>query len=294
MIYDCFTFFNELDLLEIRLHTLDSVVDKFVLVESTRTFTNKEKPLHFSLHKERFSKFLHKIIHVVVDDFPQSDVAWDFEFHQRNAIARGLTTCAPEDVILISDVDEIPCPETVRAYATKTGVTVFKQKMFYYYVNNISISKPYWVNSATRMLTYGEFVSQGGSAQKTRFLKGRLVSPGGWHFSYLGGIDAILAKIDSWSHQEFNKEEYANPEKIRARVENGEDLFFDKNKNRYRAVVLDSTFPKYLVDNQKTYAHLIRIPNITIVDMIVLKYNLLKESVVLGLKQVKNKLLRKY
>lgn len=75
MVYDCFTFFNELDLLEIRLNTLDSVVDRFVLVEANKTFSNMEKPLYFKENEGRFEKFKDKIIHIVVEDFPEFDNA---------------------------------------------------------------------------------------------------------------------------------------------------------------------------------------------------------------------------
>lgn len=70
MVYDCFSFFNELDLLEIRLNTLDSIVDKFILVESTLTHTGNQKPLFYAENKSRFKKFNDKIIHIIVDEFP--------------------------------------------------------------------------------------------------------------------------------------------------------------------------------------------------------------------------------
>src|SRR4051812_5983866 len=100
MIYDCFTFFNELDLLEIRLNELDPVVDKFVLVEATKTHQGKEKPLYFTMNKSRYEKFLPKIIHVVVDTYPdyEGQSAWLLEHHQRNMIMKGLEGCSPADV----------------------------------------------------------------------------------------------------------------------------------------------------------------------------------------------------
>lgn len=70
MIYDCFSFFNELDLLEIRLNTLDKVVDKFILFESTLTHTGNPKPLYYAENKDRFAKFSDRIVHIVVNDFP--------------------------------------------------------------------------------------------------------------------------------------------------------------------------------------------------------------------------------
>lgn len=106
MIYDCFTFFNELELLELRLNELAGIVDKFVLVEATQTHTNQLKPLYFQENRARFSAFRDKIIHVVVDDLPVSKDAWVPENFQRNAIARGLVNCQPDDFILVSDLDE--------------------------------------------------------------------------------------------------------------------------------------------------------------------------------------------
>ena len=76
MIYDCFTFFNELDLLEIRLNVLKDVVDKFVLVESVKTFTGRDKELFFEKNKDRFAAFADRIIHLVVREFPPSYCRW--------------------------------------------------------------------------------------------------------------------------------------------------------------------------------------------------------------------------
>src|SRR3954464_1583382 len=99
MIYDCFTFFNELDLLEIRLNELDPVVDKFVLVEATKTHQGKDKPLYFLENKARYEKFLAKIIHVVVNEYPdyEGKSAWLLEHHQRNMIIEGLKECKSGD-----------------------------------------------------------------------------------------------------------------------------------------------------------------------------------------------------
>ena len=114
MIYDCFIFFNELEVLELRLHELAAVVDKFVLVEATRTYTNQPKPLYFLENRSRFNEFEKKIIHIIVEDSPDVSDAWAVEYFLRNCIARGLTQCRPEDWILVSDVDEIPRATTVQ------------------------------------------------------------------------------------------------------------------------------------------------------------------------------------
>src|ERR1700679_2349278 len=106
MIYDCFTFFNELDILEIRLNVLKNVVDKFVLVEATRTFQGKEKNLFFEENKIRFKEFEDRIIHIVIDTYPvnEGNSAWFLEDYQRNMIMDGLKNCTEYDRILVSDV----------------------------------------------------------------------------------------------------------------------------------------------------------------------------------------------
>ena len=107
-VFDCFTFFNELDLLEVRLNELAPVVDVFVIAEATRTFTGKEKPLYFKENSARFAPFLDRMVHVVVDDFPDTSSSWTREIHQRDCVRRGLASAGPEDILLLSDVDEIP------------------------------------------------------------------------------------------------------------------------------------------------------------------------------------------
>src|SRR5712692_10307059 len=121
MIYDCFPFFNELDLLEIRLSELAGVVDRFVLVESTRTHTNQPKPLYYHENRTRYSQFSSKIVHIVVEDMPGGENAWVRENHQRNCIIRGLSGCGDDDTILVSDVDEIPRATIVHPADALTG-----------------------------------------------------------------------------------------------------------------------------------------------------------------------------
>jgi len=109
-IYDCFTFFNELDLLKIRLNELNDVVDYFVIVEATKTQTGIPKKLYFNENKDRYKSFNKKIIHIIVKDMPniKTNSSWVLENYQRNQILRGLVDCNDNDIILISDLDEIP------------------------------------------------------------------------------------------------------------------------------------------------------------------------------------------
>lgn len=118
-IYDCFTFFNELELLKVRLEELYDDVDYFVLVEATQTFSGSAKPLYFSENAHLFEKYKDKIICIVVDDFPPptentKNDRWVREEFQRNAMLRGLIACSNEDIILISDLDEIPNQRSIK------------------------------------------------------------------------------------------------------------------------------------------------------------------------------------
>ena len=107
MIVDCFTFFNEFDILDIRLHEMSPWVDRFVLVESAEAFSGIEKPLLFEKNKDRFKSFLPKIVHLVSPLVAKSTNAWDRQSYQRNYAMEALSDCKDEDLILISDVDEI-------------------------------------------------------------------------------------------------------------------------------------------------------------------------------------------
>ena len=273
MLYDCFTFFNELDLLEIRLNVLNDVVDKFVIVEADRTFSNRLKPLIFAEHRERFRMFSGKIVHVVIDMFPALGSAWEIEQYQRNAVARGLEGCCDDDVILISDLDEIPSPQKVLEYANTPGVKLFEQKKFYYFLNYLNVTDPVWCQG-TKMLSYRDFktgrgcmeeiydpnfmasVNAGVTATRVRLMKNAVhVKDGGWHFSYIGGYEAIADKIRSFSHQEFNTEAFTSIDRIKRRVDRGEDLF--GRDYRYAALKLDARFPQYIRDHKEKYSHLL-------------------------------------
>ena len=113
---DCFTFYNELDMLDLRLAEMNDVATYFVLVEATKTYAGNDKPLYFAENKVRYSKYLDKIVHIVVDDFPETNNPWVRENFQRNAIDRGIARIKNEiDTLTICDLDEIPDAEIGRA-----------------------------------------------------------------------------------------------------------------------------------------------------------------------------------
>lgn len=286
MIYDCFTFFNELDLLEIRLNILYDHVDKFVLVEATKTHQGKNKPLYFSENKSRYEKFLDKIIHVVVNEYPdyEGKSPWVLEHHQRNMILKGLKECNPEDIILISDLDEIPAPEKISEYKNKKGIKIFRQKMYYYFLNCVNSSQyenyrwngTIMVNykdikdlqqlRSMSMIVFGLFDDRliyriyarfrKLFLYNTRGMKIVFVPDGGWHFSFLGGADTIIKKLEAFAHAEYNKEEFKNAKNIEDAISKGKDIL--GRDFSYKFIPLDKSFPKYIMNNIEKYVHFIK------------------------------------
>lgn len=254
MIYDAFTFFNECDVLELRLHELDPVVDRFVLVEATRTFSNRVKPLYYADHRSRFQAFADKIVHVVVADFAGVNVGNPraIEHFQRRCVARGLADARPEDVLLLSDVDEIPHADKVREYCEGGGVRVFEQELYYYFVN-CHVGR--W--GGTRMAQHRDLTVLGTDTQGLRHLSGHVITEGGWHFSYLGGPEQIRQKLDAYCHQELNRAEIRTDRHLQWCLANGADLFDRGGPGTYRIVTLDGHWPRYLLDHLDRYPHLI-------------------------------------
>ena len=126
----CFTFYNEFELLELRLNSLWNMVDCFVLVEADKTQNNEPKPFYFDERKSDFAKFLPKIRHIKVNmEIPYSGVGdWSIEFAQRDMIAKGLEDADPDDLVFISDLDEIPYPDILtRLQDNRVEVTMLYQ-----------------------------------------------------------------------------------------------------------------------------------------------------------------------
>src|SRR5260370_28785385 len=135
MIFDCFPFYNELDLLELGFCELDEVVDGFVVAEAPVTHAGRPKSLYFAENAHRFSEWSHKITHVIVNDMPGDPDPWRRENHQRNALVRGLNGAAAGDGIIISDADEIPSADAVRCWSADMGSRAFEQLCSYYWIN---------------------------------------------------------------------------------------------------------------------------------------------------------------
>ncbi len=274
MIYDCFTFFNELDLLEIRLNILDPYVDYFVLVEADKTHSNKGKPLHFKDNRKRFSRFLDKIIYIEIHEYPEYKTSWTFENFQRNEILKGLKNCDPEDIIIISDLDEIVNPKIIKKFNGE-GIYKIKQDFYSFFLNYKAVTGKYWdlanimkykviINNMAEEYKYEysenmiDYLNENTTPTKIRFLENLPVLPdGGWHFTYLGGMEKIKEKLSSFSHQEFNNANYNSEEYIKKMMLKGYDLT-RPTKNRFLPVSVNRKYlPEYIVNNKEKYEDII-------------------------------------
>ncbi len=277
-IYDCFCYFNEDMLLELRLETLWDHVDYFVICESVLTISGLPKELYFDIN--RFQKYKSKIRHLIVKDYPFDTAdAWRNERWQRDYLINGLYDAKSDDWIMLSDVDEIPRPEVIQRYAPglrKRGD--FQQYIYAYYLNNRLQEKTnqpaMW--AGTKITTYSNLIKFfDRSMEKLRgyklagplrgirraFFKTFLIqkiSDGGWHFTWMAGVDKIIKKLESFAHQEFNKQEFKNPEKIKELIHSGKDVLFPENQ--YEIQSLTEQFPAYLVNNpEKFKEYLLRV-----------------------------------
>jgi beta-1,4-mannosyl-glycoprotein beta-1,4-N-acetylglucosaminyltransferase len=254
-VYDCFQFFNELDLLEIRLELLYDVVDHFVIVESNKTHSNDNKTLYFMDNREKYIKYLDKIIHVV-SDFPsdmlnvslskrntntQYDIVYNSildlfdktqtnlknepsfarDYFQRDFIKLGLLNCEPDDMILISDLDEIPNPSIVEMIKNeKLFNHVVLMDCHNYYINNLLHTN--WFG--TYAVKYSDIEGNSFSGLRDKSSKEfSRIENGGWHLSFMGGEERIKKKIQSYAHQELNNQYVLNS--VKNRMENNTDVF---------------------------------------------------------------------
>lgn len=232
-IIDCFTFYNEIDMLKLRLEILYPVVDYFVLVEATRTFRGNIKPLYYEENKHIFEQYADKIIHVVDDGLSDSalnddNIVWDNENHQRGYIRKGIHSLltgrmiSDDDCIVISDLDEIWNPEIVQQMVQLDFATL---AMDMYYYNLETKCTELW--SRAKMVKHGPFCSvfleDSNWVRKT--FSPNVIENAGWHLSYFGDVKFIQNKLANFGHQEYNMPEYTSSETIQNRIDSGCDLF---------------------------------------------------------------------
>jgi hypothetical protein len=255
-IYDCFTFFNEFELLELRLRELYDHVDHFVIVEANRTFQNKEKPLHYKENAERFRQWADKIVYHEVVDMPINADAWARERHQRDAIVRAVADADPADIIMIGDADEIPRPETVDYLRTsERSIWGFRMPLFNFKYNYMLVNQDcytVWSGALRKKLLVSaedfrrmrHALNDFGYGAQDSMLE--IVEHAGWHFTYLGNEDFAKTKIQSFAHTETNRPDILDQLDIEASIARGAGIIQTDVNYRFAPVAVDEYLPKHV------------------------------------------------
>jgi beta-1,4-mannosyl-glycoprotein beta-1,4-N-acetylglucosaminyltransferase len=282
MIYDCFNFFNELDILEIRMNVLYEHVDYFVIVESSITHSGEEKLFYYEENKERYEKFSDKIIHFKVCDTPNNftnlpdtddDILCQIyhyiniqsnrfnrntqpdygrDFFQKECIRRPLVNCVDDDIILFSDLDEIPNPEVlknIQELNLEENIYSLQQNTYYYYLNVLKQKDWY----GTKILSYKKLKDLSLNEVRGDQSLSVKLDNGGWHFSFMGGKDMVEKKIKSYSARDLVKPKVL--QSLEENIKNNVDPFFRGNLS---LVEIDDSYPQFIIDNQEKYSHLIK------------------------------------
>lgn len=278
MVFDCVPFFNELDILKLRMQILAPFVDCFVIEEASVTFSGEPKEMVFAKNRELFAEFADKIRYVAVEDSPMEGVTThERDKYQKNQLIRALSDARPEDIIIFSDVDEIPDPDTLARILKDFDpekIYHFAQRMFYCFLNMEEVSgnllsitgefpgveRRQWLG--TKLCSFAGIPAEGivflrevspGDPKSVR------VADGGWHFGYMGGdgerdvAKRIGVKVKAAAHQEYNSKRYLNEAVDRLLC--GEDIF-DRDAKFIR-VKIDESFPAYLREHKEEYGFLI-------------------------------------
>lgn len=262
-IYDCFPFYNELDLLDLRLETLYDHVDHFVIVEATTTFQSKPKQLFLKDNWNRYAKYHDKMIHVIVDDAPGDPDAWVNDIYQRNSIMRGLDGADPEDIIIVEDADEILRPEIIDHMRANPKdimgfrVPYFNFKLNYMLVNNVE-AYHVWTVACKK-----KFLEEPDAFRSTRFQLTtlplgyeddsiRMYEHAGWHFTYLGDTEFVKNKIRSFAHTELNNDGVLNAINVEEMMNRGVG-FNPQDPRPFVKVKLDEYFPRTVLNNLSKY-----------------------------------------
>lgn len=259
MVVDTCIFFNELDLLEIRWNHLNPHVDRFVLVESLEDFQGRPKPAYFWENRSRYQDFLHKVVHVLLPSYPKIRTAagdhygdtWAAEHLSRDILKEVIRYLDPDDFIVIADVDEIP---DLRKW-DRESEGLFECYQHYYYLDYRDVDYVMAAPCIVKRSTIDRF----GSVQSLRRDRNFLprIPKAGWHYSCMGGPDAISYKLQAFSHQEYNHPHYTDPTKIAARIKIGRDLLDRDHLHTYERVKIDNTFPPYVQNNLLKFEHLL-------------------------------------
>lgn len=248
MIVDCFPFFDELDLLEIRLNELKNIVDVFVLTESTHTFTGIEKPLYFADNKERFKGF--NIKHSIF--VPKSKYRpGEYERLQKQFnIDHAQRLMKPGDVMILGDCDEIPRASVIKEALKDDWESAGLALTLFYYYLNCRCTKKRERRDSRLLRPTNRVIFDLGQDEPVDIV----YQDAGWHFSFFGDIQA---KLKAYGHAPiYDKPPYNTPEHIKKCREEGLDLIGRVGKRRlaFEFITDDLSYlPQYVLDNMDRF-----------------------------------------
>lgn len=262
-IYDCFLFFNELDLLELRLREHYDHVDHFVIGESNLSFTGRPKSYHLLDNWDRFLPWADKIIRVEITDLNPTDDAWRNEAQSRENLLQGIQTANPNDIIFLSDCDEIIRDTTWQRMRTSTAREFgFRMPMFYFRLNYMQTHPTRWWDGGSAVRK--GVLDQGIQALTTRdeqwgpmeYLRRArhgigvdsmsVITHAGWHFGWLGDDQAAREKLANFAHQELNRPDVLENLDLELSISRGRGLLADApdTADQHVVVTVDDYFPR--------------------------------------------------
>lgn len=251
-VFDCFMFHNEFEMLDLRLNELKDIVDYFVLIESEFTFQGDRKKLCFNDVKSDYKEF--PIIHVVVP-FSAADNIIGNEYGtnlMRRAIQEkytlnGLDSARDDDVIIYSDVDELPKLDTLKRMVNVIENPMTFEQKFYYYFVNCMVKDTIWRGSILCKKRY--FIDPGMIRRNREIYSG--IPDGGWHFSYHGGPKRVMSKLRSFAYVGYDKK-FKSSDNIVNSINNVKDIF-GRPEIKLEVVKFDDSFPKYIADHKDKF-----------------------------------------
>ena len=282
-VYDLFLMSHELDWLEIRLNTLAPYVDYFVIVESPKTFTGLKKPLYLQENWGNFSAFHKQIVHKVVDDtgLELGARTWDHEDFFRNSLFESTfptmlfsdKEAQEGDVVIVSDVDEIPKPETLNVlrYCDFPDRLTLRSHFYYYSYQWLHVGEQWAHPQATVYHGLHNTISpadlrngEGGPPSWLPFLNPLRrwwakadMWDAAWHCSScFKTMEEMRAKMSSFSHTPWNTAENRDEDTMLHRVRNGLDLFGRKGED-YERVSNNLDVPSYILDHKEEFRYML-------------------------------------
>jgi beta-1,4-mannosyl-glycoprotein beta-1,4-N-acetylglucosaminyltransferase len=282
MIIDSFIFFNEIQLLEVRLNELFDICDYFVIVESAQTFAGRSKTYTFLEHKEKFSKFLHKIIYFQIPKLPPiiddtEENRFRLEKFQRDRLFDAITHVPNidfNDIVLLGDADEIPSiPGILRAAELLGGMDLVSFAQDHYrgslngrvtdewdpWPGTIAFKYKMFSRFTPDELRFEARIDRFNKGSKNRKIKLDFAENGGWHFSYFGGKNSIAWKVSSFSHgaQDSVVKYNQNVSEVIQTLDADRVKFEDINKAKSTISLLSEKIPSHILHNPEKYINLI-------------------------------------